>query len=120
MRFLADVNVPQLVITSLSSSGHDVLYLKSNNPKSTDKEIVQLARVKKRVIITLDKDFISLTQYPKHQVPTIVIRLKKQNPRNIGAHLEELLKNQKAETLEKSLTIIFEDVADSYPFKLAG
>ena len=49
----------------------------------------------------MDKDFIGLTQFPKYKVACIIIRLKDQAPRNIVNYLDQLLKNQEKETLEK-------------------
>lgn len=116
MRFLADVNVPQSVITHLTKLGYSVLDLKRVNKSSSDINIIELAQEERRVILTLDKDFIALTQFPKYQIATIVIRLKKQSPELILKYLDELLENQKPKVLEKSLTIIKEDIAESYPF----
>lgn len=116
MKFLADVNIPQSVIISLQKSGHDVLDMKKGNPITKDTEIINIAKQESRIILTLDKDFISLTQFPKYQVPTIVIRLNNQTPSYILEHLVQLLKNQKEELLENSLTIIKEEVANSHPY----
>lgn len=117
MKFLADVNIPQSVIAELERDNHDVLDIKSVNRLAPDAEIIQIAKREKRIILTLDKDFIVLTQYPKYQIPTIVIRLLIQIPRHILEHLTELLENQKEKVLEKSLTIIKEESAESYPYE---
>lgn len=116
MKFLVDVNIPQSVIDHLVSSGFDVLDLKKSNLKATDLDVIKLAQVDGRIILTLDKDFISLTQFPKYQVPTIVIRLKSQLPGRMIAFLDELLKNQEESILNRSLTIIREGSADSHKF----
>ena len=118
MKFLADVNIPQSVITALVRLGHDVLDIKNKNLKYKDTQIIQLAKEQQRIILTRDKDFITLTQFPKYQVPTVVIRLKIQTPEHINAHVIELLANQDEVVLKKSLTIIREESADSYPYKL--
>jgi|SRR2546429_5145116 len=116
MRFLADVNIPQAIINDLTESSHDVLDLKKINLAAEDVEVIKIAQEEKRVILTLDKDFVALTQFPKHQVATIVIRLKVQNPKNIWEHLDELLAGQRSEILESSLTIVTSDTAESHPF----
>lgn len=116
MRFLADVNIPQSAIAHLTKLGHDVLDLKRVNKSSSDTIVIKLAREEKRIILTLDKDFIVLTQFPMYQIATIVIRLKKQTPQSILKYIDELLENQKPKILEKSLTIIKEDLAESHPF----
>ena len=115
MKFLADVNIPQSVITYLTKLGHDVSDLKRIDLYAKDTEVVKLAQKEDRIILTIDKDFISLTQFPKYKVPTIVIRLVGKNPKVMVNKLSELLENQKEETLQKSLTIIRDKVADSHP-----
>lgn len=116
MKFLADVNIPQLIITSLSGQDHDILDMKDINLSAKDTEIIQLAQQDNRIILTLDKDFISLTQFPKYQVACIVIRLKNQKPTNILNYLTQLLSNQKPEIIEKSLTIIKDSIAESHSY----
>lgn len=64
----------------------------------------------------MDKDFIGLTQFPKYKVACIIIRLKDQAPRNIVNYLDQLLKNQEKEILEKSITIVKTDIAESHSF----
>jgi|SRR3989344_1986686 len=114
MKFLADVNIPQSVIISLTRFGHDVLDIKKHNLRIKDIEIIRLAKLQGRIILTRDKDFIVLTQFPKHQVATIVIRLKIQTPQYILKHLNQLLKNQDERILKRALTIIREEKADSH------
>lgn len=116
MKFIADVNIPQSIILDLQKNKHNVLDIKKLNLKATDAELVRIARNEERIILTRDKDFIALTQFPKHQAPTIVIRLINQTPRHILEHLKELLKNQEEKILQKSLTIIKEESANSYPY----
>lgn len=116
MKFLADVNIPQSVITSLTQLGHDVLDIKKQNLKTKDIEIIHLAKQQDRIILTRDKDFIALTQFPKYQVATIAIRLKIQTPEHMLKHLNQLLKNQDEHVLRNALTIIKEETADSHPY----
>lgn len=116
MKFLADINLPQTVIQKLQSLGHDVLDIKQESLTLKDREIIEIAKTQKRIILTRDKDFIALTQFPKHQVPTIVIRLKDQRPEQILTRLSELLANQDENILNTSLTLLKEDSADSHPF----
>lgn len=116
MKFLADINIPQSVISYLTQDNHDVLDLKKTNLVIKDTEIIKLAQDEDRIILTLDKDFISLTQFPKYHVACIVVRLRHQNPVHIINYLDQLLKNQQKEILEQSLTIIKEALAESYSY----
>lgn len=116
MKFLADINIPQSVITSLTKADYDVLDIKKIRLNLKDIELIQIAKQEKRIILTRDKDFLILTQFPKYQVPTIVIRLKIQTPDFIQKRLMQLLENQDENILNKSLTIIREDSAGSHPY----
>lgn len=116
MKFLVDVNIPQSVTTYLREQNHDVKDLKQDNLSATDIEIIKLAQKEGMIILTKDKDFTVLTQYPQHQVPTIVIRLKNQLPQHMVEKLSDLLKNQSEEILSNALTLVREESADSYPF----
>ena len=117
MKFLADVNIPQSVISELERNNHNVLDIKKVNLKAPDTKLIQIAIDKERIILTRDKDFIALTQFPKYQIPIIVIRPTNQTPHHILEHVNELLNNQEEEILQKSLTIIKEESADSYPYE---
>ncbi len=116
MKFLVDINIPQSVINSLIEEEHDVLDIKKKQLNLNDTELIQIAKREKRIILTKDKDFLILTQFPKYQVPIIVIRLKNQLPSSIKEHLLQLLNNQDETILNKSLTIIRDENAKSYPF----
>ncbi|MHB8362657.1 MAG: DUF5615 family PIN-like protein [Patescibacteria group bacterium] len=117
MRFLIDVNIPRSVSNYLTNSGFDVIDIKTINLKMSDVDIVKLAKKEGSTILTLDKDFIILTQYPKYQVSTIVIRLKNLKSDNIIKYLQELLTKQDRPLLNNSLTILSEEKADSFEFK---
>lgn len=116
MKFLVDINIPQSVIAELQKRNHDVLDYKQVDLQAIDIKLISDAQKEKRIVITRDKDFISLAQFPKYQVPTIVIRLKEQTPEHMTERLLELLKNQKEDVLKTSLTIIKEESAHSHGY----
>lgn len=116
MRFIADVNIAQTVITSLRKEGHDVIDIKAVSRITPDVKIITLALQENRIVLTHDKDFLALTQYPKYRVPVILIRLQKQNANHFWLKLHDLIDNQSEEMLITSLTILKEESADSYPY----
>lgn len=119
MRFIADVNIPQLLIKQLVDLGHDILDIKKRNLKISDTEIIKIAQKESRIILTRDKDFIILTQFPKYQVPIIAIRLIIQTtPQHITSRVVEFINNNKESTIQGSLTIIRDDIATSYQYPL--
>ncbi len=118
MRFIADVNIPQLLIKRLIDLDHDVLDIKKRNLEISDIEIIKIAKKESRVILTRDKDYIILVQFPKYQVPTIAIRLINQtDARYITDKTLEFIKNNKESVVLHSLTIIREDTATSYKYQ---
>lgn len=117
MKFIADVNVAQVVIRFLRHSGHDVVDIKKQSSIEADIDIINLARTENRIILTHDKDFLGLTKYPKYQVGIIVIRLSNQKTLNHLAKLKQLLEEDKEEVLMSSLTIITENSIEHYPYK---
>ena len=119
MKFVADINIPQLLIKSLVNLDHKVLDIKKHNLKISDVEIVKIARKQSRVVLTRDKDYIILAQFPKYQVPIIVIRLIDQTTaQHITDKVLEFIKNNKESVINNSLTIIREDIATSYQYPL--
>jgi predicted nuclease of predicted toxin-antitoxin system len=57
MRFLADENFPGDAVTSLRSSGHDVLWIRTDVPGITDQDVLARSLKDARVLLTFDKDF---------------------------------------------------------------
>ena len=57
MRFLANENVPLDAISALRERGHDVIWVRTDTPGSTDEDILARAGAEERVLITFDKDF---------------------------------------------------------------
>lgn len=115
MKFLADVNIPQSVINFLRQN-YEVKDIKDNALSASDTKVIRIAQKEGRIILTKDKDFITLTQYPKYRVPTIVVRLKNQQPKRMIEKLSALLENQTEKILSNSLTLVKEDSAASHPF----
>lgn len=119
MKFIADVNIPQLLIKRLIDLSHDVLDIKKRNLEISDIEIIEIAQKESRVILTRDKDYIALAQFPKYQVPIIAIRLINQtNAQYITDKTLEFIKNNKDSMIQNSLTIIRDDNAASYQYPL--
>ena len=57
MQIFADENVPRLMVTWLSSRGHDLLYAAEVEPGALDQQWLRRAEEEGRVILTSDKDF---------------------------------------------------------------
>ena len=57
MRFLADECRDFAVVRILRAHGHDVLAVSEFQNRSVDKEVMELALVEDRILLTEDKDF---------------------------------------------------------------
>lgn len=74
MHFLADENVPLPVVKGLREDGHDVRWIGADDPGIDDRTVIQQARDEKRVLLTFDKDFGTLT-FQKRESPPVGILL---------------------------------------------
>lgn len=120
MKFIADVNVAQVVIKFLRQSGHDVVDIKKESSIEADIDIIMIALRESRIILTHDKDFLGLAKFPKYQVGIIVIRLSNQKTLNHLTKLKQLLEDDTEEVLVSSLTILTEGGVEHYPYKNKG
>ena len=119
MKFIADVNIPQLVIRQLVSLNYDVLDIKKQNLQISDVGIIKIAQKELWIILTRDKDYIILSQFSKYQVPIIVIRLINQtDSKYITGKVFDFIMNTTESTIQNSLTIIRDDKATSYQYPL--
>ncbi len=57
MRFLADENIPRVVIERLRAEGHDTISVGETTPSMPDDEILNVAEADGRILITGDGDF---------------------------------------------------------------
>ena len=57
MRILADENFPGDAVAILRRLGHDVLWVRTEAPGISDREVLARAQAEDRVVITFDKDF---------------------------------------------------------------
>lgn len=57
MRILANENFPGDAIAALRLRGHDVAWVRTDAPGSSDCQVLERAQTEDRVVITFDKDF---------------------------------------------------------------
>ena len=57
MRILANENFPGDAVEALRVSGHDVLWIRTAAPGSSDPVVLARAQGENRILITFDKDF---------------------------------------------------------------
>jgi predicted nuclease of predicted toxin-antitoxin system len=57
VRFLADENFAGDTVTELRRHGHDVAWVRTDAPGSSDAQVLAWAVAEDRIVITFDKDF---------------------------------------------------------------
>jgi predicted nuclease of predicted toxin-antitoxin system len=57
LRILANENFPGAAVEALRSRGHDVVWVRTDAPGSSDRQVLAWAVRDRRVLITFDKDF---------------------------------------------------------------
>ncbi len=57
MRLLANENFPGDAVNALRARGHDVAWVRTDAPGSSDRAILERAQLEDRIVITFDKDF---------------------------------------------------------------
>jgi predicted nuclease of predicted toxin-antitoxin system len=73
LRFIADVHISPLTVITLQQQGYDILRITDLLPATApDSDILELARVENRVIVTQDLDFSMLVALGKYDQPSII------------------------------------------------
>jgi len=78
VRILANENFPSDAVFALRERGHDVVWMRSEAPGSTDRRILERAQTENRILLTFDKDFGELAF--RYQLPAssgiVLFRIK--------------------------------------------
>ncbi len=85
MRILANENIPGQMVEVLREEGHDVVWILTEAPGSTDSDILKRAVSDERIVLTFDKDFGELAFHSDMPASAGVILLR------IGARDPSLL-----------------------------
>ena len=57
MRFLADENFPYDAVQALRDDGHDIVWIRTEAPGISDRQVLARAMAAHRILLTFDKDF---------------------------------------------------------------
>jgi len=107
MKFLLDENVGSEVETFLMKSGHDIKRVASG---SENGEVMRVASVEKRVLITHDIHFSNILMYPPNRHSGIIrIRIHPPSPDRVVSALRRLLNKVAPEEFNKRLYVLEED-----------
>ncbi|MEM8674138.1 MAG: DUF5615 family PIN-like protein [Cyanobacteria bacterium P01_G01_bin.67] len=92
---IADMGISLRTVGWLRELGHDVVHLRDRGlQKLSDNQILDLALVEQRIILTIDLDFAQLLAISKQALPSVILfRLGNENYDEINQRLVEVLKN---------------------------
>lgn len=93
MRFLADENFPASAVAVLRASGHDVVWIGTSAPGSSDREVLRQASQDGRILLTFDKDFGELAKASSLPVTcgVVLLRIRLASPGQIGKVIADLI-----------------------------
>lgn len=93
MRFLANENVPGLIIQRLVEANCDVAWVRNISPGISDVEVLTIAARESRVLIAFDKDFGEIARSAELPVTCGVILFRVPMPpyRDVGRLAEVIL-----------------------------
>jgi hypothetical protein len=89
MRFLANENFPGAAVEALRIAGHDVVWIRTEAPGSTDASVLARAVEESRVLLTFDKDFGEMAWRARlpSQCGVVLFRLPAPAPALVGESL---------------------------------
>lgn len=76
MRFLANENIPLLVVKSLADEGFDITSATLACQGAPDEQVLELATMENRIVLTFDKDYGYLVFRKQQPAPAGVVFLR--------------------------------------------
>lgn len=108
VKFLLDENVSYNLKKLLASKGYDVITVQELNKRGVrNSELQEIARKKKRILITYDKDFIEFKQLTDNYL--ILINIHPLVDENVLPNLEKFLNSFSFEKLTDFIVILEEN-----------
>lgn len=110
MKFLADMGISLATVRALREAGYEVVHLLEEGLcRLPDTEILEKARVERRVLLTCDLDFGDLLAASGASLPSVILfRLSDYTPAFLNPRLMEVVATRKYE-LEQGAIIIVQD-----------
>ncbi|KOR37822.1 MULTISPECIES: DUF5615 family PIN-like protein [Planktothricoides] len=111
MRLIADVHISPLTVAALKAQGYDIVRTTDLLPATAaDAEILALARVQGRVILTQDLDFSMLVALSNYGLPSLItLRLSSVKPDLVTQKLLDVLPTVETELTEGAAVTINDD-----------
>jgi len=106
MRFLADESCDFTFVHVLRAAGHDVMAVAETAPGTSDDKVIALARDKRRILITEDKDFGQLVfAAAASTCGVIYVRYPMRARSTLGVDLLRLV-GERGETLTGAFAVV--------------
>ncbi|MBF2076543.1 MAG: DUF5615 family PIN-like protein [Synechococcales cyanobacterium C42_A2020_086] len=111
LRLLADVHISPLTVAALNSHGYNTVRTTDLLPATAaDEEILELARVEGRVVLTQDLDFSMLVALSNYGLPSLItLRLSSAKPDVVTQKLLEVLPSVEPELTAGAAVTISDD-----------
>jgi predicted nuclease of predicted toxin-antitoxin system len=111
IRLIADVHISPLTVAALKVQGYDIVRTTDLLPATAaDAEILELARVQGRVILTQDLDFSMLVALGNYGLPSLItLRLSSVKPDLVTQKLLHVLPTVETELTEGAAVTINDD-----------
>ena len=108
MNFKIDENLPAELGHLLAAAGHDApTVLDQNLGGQPDRRIMEVCKIEKRTLITIDNDFADVRTYPPHDCSgIIVLRLSRQDKPFVLDTVRRSVPTIGMETLDGRLWIV--------------
>lgn len=112
MKFLADENIPLLMVRQLEDKGYDVRCIRGEYAGIPDEDVLDLANKEGRILVTFDSDFGDLIFKKRKTIKTgiIFLRLGQFLPNEPGNILLSLLLENKLDFFGRISVITKESV----------
>src|ERR1700750_2382025 len=85
MRLLGDENFPERLLRELRAEGHDVSSALADHRGTSDNNLLDIAEREKRILLTLDKDYLKLTAQLRKPLRSGGVVLFRVHPATIAA-----------------------------------
>ena len=111
IRLIADVHISPLTVAALKVQGYDIVRTTDLLPATAaDAEILELARIQGRVILTQDLDFSMLVALGNYGLPSLItLRLSSVKPDLVTQKLLNVLPTVETELTEGAAVTINDD-----------
>jgi len=91
MQFLASENFPGAAVTALKAAGHDVVWVRTAAPGTSDANVLAWAEREARILLTFDKDFGELAAASTPACGVVLLRIPMPKAGDVGQRLVELI-----------------------------